>query len=174
MLGFKKKNKKISQTEKQEELDAIDVVDESPQEQDLAEVVKDKEGVDLSDGDFEEEDDEDEVGELSEDGQLSVDVWQDKHNIIIKSTIAGVEPEDIDITFDNDMLTIRGKRQKDTTIDEEDYFYQECYWGGFSRSIILPVPVNADKIKATIRNGVLTISLPKSNKDINIKVQAEE
>ncbi len=171
MLGFKKKNKKISPVENQEEVDSIDVVDESPQEQDLAEAVKDKEELDLSDDDFEEEDDEE---ELTEDGQLSVDVWQDKHNIIIKSTIAGVEPEDIDITFDNDMLTIRGKRQKDTTIDDEDYFYQECYWGGFSRSIILPVPVNADKIKATIRNGVLTISLPKSNKDINIKVQAEE
>ncbi len=173
MLGFKKKNKKVSQTEKQEELDGINVVDESPQEQNLSEAVKDKEELNLSDDDFD-QDEESETEELSEDGQLSVDVWQDKHNIIIKSTIAGVEPEDIDITFDNDMLTIRGKRQKDTTIDEEDYFYQECYWGGFSRSIILPVPVNAEKIKATIRNGVLTISLPKSNKDINIKVQAEE
>ncbi len=168
MLGFKKKNKKISKSETTEEVDDIDIVDESPQEQNLPEVVKGKEVENLDEDDF------DEAEELSEDGQLSVDVWQDKHNIIIKSTIAGVEPEDIDITFDNDMLTIRGKRQKDTSIDDEDYFYQECYWGGFSRSIILPVPVLADKIKATIRNGVLTISLPKSHKDINIKVEAEE
>lgn len=168
MLGFKKKNKKIVEQQEDQELESIDIVDESPKEQALPEPIQDEDG-DYLIGD----DSDNEADELTEDGQLSVDVWQDKHNIIIKSTIAGVEPEDIDITFDSDMLTIRGKRQKDTTIDDDDYFYQECYWGGFSRSIILPVPVQADKIKATIRNGVLTISLPKSHKDINIKVQAE-
>jgi len=115
-----------------------------------------------------------ETDELEEEGQLSVDVYQDKNNIIIKSTIAGVEPEDIDITFDNDMITIRGKRRKDLTIREEDYFYQECYWGSFSRSIILPVAVMEEKIKATIRNGILTISLPKTKKqDIDIQVEDE-
>ncbi|PLX24650.1 hypothetical protein C0580_04585 [Candidatus Parcubacteria bacterium] len=112
--------------------------------------------------------------ELEEEGQLSVDVYQDKSNIIIKSTIAGVEPEDIDITFDNDMITVRGKRKKDLTVDEGDYFYQECYWGGFSRSIILPVEVQEEKIKATIKNGVLTITLPKAKrKDVNIEVEDE-
>ena len=115
---------------------------------------------------YEEEED------LEEDGQLAVDVFQDKKNVIIKSTIAGVEPEDIDITFDNDMITIRGKRKKDLSIEEGDYFYQECYWGGFSRSIILPVDVDPERIKATIKNGVLTISLPKIKKqDINIEVE---
>lgn len=114
----------------------------------------------------------DETQELEEDGQLSVDVYQDASSIYIKSTIAGVEPEDIDISFDNDMITIRGKRRQDRTIRDEDYFYQECYWGGFSRSIILPVDVQEDKIKATIRNGILTIELPKAKKrDINIKVK---
>lgn len=114
----------------------------------------------------------DETQELEEDGQLSVDVYQDASSIYIKSTIAGVEPEDIDISFDNDMITIRGKRRQDRTIREEDYFYQECYWGGFSRSIILPVDVQEDKIKATIRNGILTIELPKAKKrDINIRVK---
>ncbi|OGY93299.1 MAG: hypothetical protein A2406_00910 [Candidatus Komeilibacteria bacterium RIFOXYC1_FULL_37_11] len=107
-----------------------------------------------------------------EEGQLSVDVYQDASSIYIKSTIAGVEPEDIDISFDNDMITIRGRRRQDRTIRQEDYFYQECYWGGFSRSIILPVDVQEDKIKATIRNGILTIELPKAKKrDINISVQ---
>jgi HSP20 family protein len=113
-----------------------------------------------------------EVQELEEDGQLSVDVYQDAASIYIKSTIAGVEPEDIDISFDNDMITIRGKRKQDKTIRGEDYFYQECYWGGFSRSIILPVDVQEEKIKATIRNGILTIELPKAkNRDINITVK---
>ncbi|MBU1202631.1 Hsp20/alpha crystallin family protein [Patescibacteria group bacterium] len=112
--------------------------------------------------------------ELEEEGQLSVDVYQDRNNIYIKSTIAGVEPEDIDISFDSDMITIRGQRRKDKTIHEQDYFYQECYWGNFSRSIILPVDVQEDKIEATIRNGVLTITLPKTKgKDINIKVKDE-
>jgi len=120
----------------------------------------------------EDELEEDQDMELEEDGQLSVDVYQDASSIYIKSTIAGVEPEDIDISFDNDMITIRGKRRQDRTIREEDYFYQECYWGGFSRSIILPVDVQEEKIKATIRNGILTIELPKAKKkDINIKVK---
>jgi HSP20 family protein len=112
--------------------------------------------------------------ELEEEGQLSVDVYQDRDNVIIKSTIAGVEPEDIDLSFDNDMITIRGKRQQDLSIRKENYFYQECYWGGFSRSIILPVEVLSEKIKATIKNGILTIILPKSKKkEVNIKVDDE-
>ncbi len=111
---------------------------------------------------------------LEEEGQLSVDVYQDKNNIIVKSTIAGVEPEDVDVSFDNDMLTIRGQRKKDLTVDEENYFYQECYWGNFSRSIILPVDVKTDKINANIKNGILTITLPKTKKkDINIKIKDE-
>jgi len=118
------------------------------------------------------EDDELGLEEELEEGQLSVDVFQDKNNVIIKSTIAGVEPEDIDISFENDMITIRGKRSKVRTINEEDYFYQECYWGGFSRSIILPIEIQSDKINASIRNGVLTIKLPKAKKkDIGIKVE---
>ncbi len=110
--------------------------------------------------------------ELTEEGQLAVDVYQDKNSIIIKSTVAGVEPDDIDITFDNDMITIRGKRRKDITIEEDNYFYQECYWGGFSRSIILPVDVDEEKIEATIKNGILKIVLPKTKKkDVNITVK---
>ncbi len=118
------------------------------------------------------EDEELDLEEDLEEGQLSVDVYQDKDNVIIKSTIAGVEPENIDISFENDMITIRGKRSKDKTISDGDYFYQECYWGGFSRSIILPVEIQSDKIGANIRNGVLTIKLPKAKKkDIDIKVE---
>lgn len=117
---------------------------------------------------------EEDYDDLEEEGQLAVDVYQDKGNIIIRSTIAGVEPEDVDITFDNDMITIRGKRKRDSSIMEGDYFYQECYWGSFSRSIILPVDVETDQIKATIRNGILTIILPKTKKkDISIKVEDE-
>lgn len=103
-------------------------------------------------------------------GQLAVDVFQTKDEIVIKSTIAGVRPEDIDISINNDMITIRGKRDKDHEVADEDYFYRECYWGGFSRSIILPCEVKIDRIKAAMKNGVLTITLPKATKVSKVTV----
>jgi len=109
-------------------------------------------------------------------GQLAVDVYQNKDDIVIKSTIAGVRTEDIDIAINNDMITIRGKREKEDSIEEDDYFYKECYWGGFSRSIILPCDVKSDKVDASMKNGVLTIKLPKAdkvNKVTVVKVKEE-
>lgn len=108
-------------------------------------------------------------------GQLSVDVYQTKDDLIIKSTIAGVKPEDIDIAIDNDVLTIRGERKLEEKIVEDDYFYQECYWGNFSRSVVLPVEVKPDEVEASLKNGVLTVVLPKAkkNKSIAVKVKSE-
>lgn len=108
-----------------------------------------------------------------EDGQLSLDVYETPKEIMVKSTIAGVKPEDLDIAINEDMLTIRGQRQAEESIKEEDYLYRECYWGSFSRSIILPAEVKADKIKAELENGVLTISLPKAKvaREMSIKVK---
>lgn len=97
-------------------------------------------------------------------GQLTIDVYQTLNDIIIKSTIAGVNPENIDITINNDMITIKGERKNDQKVKEEDYFYQECYWGKFSRSIILPMDVEASKAEAELKNGILTLTLPKANK----------
>ncbi len=97
-------------------------------------------------------------------GQLTIDVYQTPSDIIIKSTIAGVNPEDIDISISNDMVTIKGYRAKDEEIKSEDYYYQECYWGAFSRSVILPVDIEADKAEASMKNGVLTLRLPKIEK----------
>jgi len=109
-------------------------------------------------------------------GQLALDVYETPNNIVIKSAIAGVKPEDISISISNDMLTIRGKRQQEEEIKEENYFYRECFWGGFSRSIILPLEVNTDAIEATLKNGILTITLPKikKGKPINIPVKEEK
>lgn len=106
-------------------------------------------------------------------GQLTLDVFQDPDNIVIKSTIAGVRPEDLDISINNDMLTIKGERRKEETVKEDDYFYQECYWGAFSRSVILPMEVEADKIEALLKDGVLTIKLPKSRKAKARKIQVK-
>ncbi|MEK9171023.1 MAG: Hsp20/alpha crystallin family protein, partial [Patescibacteria group bacterium] len=104
-------------------------------------------------------------------GQLSIDVYQTPADIVIKSTIAGVRPENLDIAITNDMVTIRGRRETDEELNKGDYFYQECYWGSFSRSIILPVDVQTDKSLATLKNGVLTIKLPKSEKIKTKKIE---
>jgi HSP20 family protein len=108
-----------------------------------------------------------------EEGQLSIDVYETEKNIVIKSTIAGVNPNDLDITIDNDMLTIRGKRHDEHKGENRNYLYKECYWGSFSRSVILPVEVDAKKIDAALENGVLTISLKKIKKNgrVGIKVK---
>jgi len=107
-------------------------------------------------------------------GQLTVDVYQNKDEIIVQSTVAGVDPEDLEINITNEAVTIRGKREKTEQIDEKDYFYQECFWGKFSRSIILPQEVDPEKSTATLKNGVLTIRMPKLNrqkaKKLKIKI----
>ena len=111
--------------------------------------------------------------EKEEEGQLSIDVYQTAKSIIVKSTIAGVKSNDIDISINNDMLTIRGKRQMTEEIKTENYLFKECYWGSFSRSIILPVEIIPEKIDASLENGILTIILPKAKiaRQISIKVK---
>src|SRR3989338_10910368 len=97
----------------------------------------------------------------SYDGKLAVDVYQTDEHIVIKSTIAGCGADDIDISINNEVITIKGTRRNEDTIPEENFFYRECYWGGFSRSIILPVEVDPSGCEASISNGILTIRLPK-------------
>jgi HSP20 family molecular chaperone IbpA len=106
-----------------------------------------------------------------QEGQLTVDVFQDDENIIIQSTIAGVSPDDLDVSITNDMVTIRGERRQSYDVDQEDYFYQECYWGTFSRSIILPVEIDADRAEAKIKNGILTVRIPKANTAVTRKLK---
>jgi HSP20 family protein len=102
-----------------------------------------------------------EIEEVDAEGQLTIDVYQTDKDIVIKSTIAGVKPEDLDVDINSEMVTIKGKRTQDEEIDAENYYYQECYWGPFSRSIILPVEIVTEKAEATMKNGILTIRLPK-------------
>jgi HSP20 family protein len=97
-------------------------------------------------------------------GQLTIDVYQTPGEIIVESAVAGVEPDNIDIHVTADSVTIRGSRKKEKQVREEDYLYQECYWGRFSRSIILPQEVDADRAVASFKNGILTVRLPKVSK----------
>ena len=94
-------------------------------------------------------------------GQLTVDVFQTEEDVVIQSTIAGVNDKDLDISVTNEMVTIKGTRSPEQKIRSSDYYYQELYWGDFSRSIILPVDVDADNARASMKNGILTIRLPK-------------
>jgi HSP20 family protein len=102
---------------------------------------------------------------------LTIDVYQTENDIVIKSTIAGVKPEDLDVSINNDMITIRGERKNEESVSEENYYYQECYWGQFSRSVILPVDVLADKAEASMKNGIFTLRLPKADTTKTKKIQ---
>lgn len=106
-------------------------------------------------------------------GQLNIDMYQTKDNVIIKSTIAGVRPDDIDITVANDMVTIKGARRKEENIPADDYFYQECYWGNFSRSVIIPVDIESESIEADLKDGILTVIIPKAAKAKTKKVRVK-
>jgi HSP20 family protein len=106
-------------------------------------------------------------------GALNIDMYQTKDNVIIKSTIAGVRPDDIDITVANDMVTIKGTRQREEKVSNDDYFYQECYWGSFSRSVIVPVDIDSEEIEADLKDGILTIIIPKAAKAKTKKVKVK-
>jgi HSP20 family molecular chaperone IbpA len=95
-------------------------------------------------------------------GQLAVDVYQTAVDIVIKAPIAGVLPKDIEITMTDDVLTVKGHRRVEENVSAQDYYCQECYYGVFSRSIILPVAVLTDQANATFSNGILTITIPKA------------
>jgi len=108
--------------------------------------------------------------------RLSIDLYETEQDIVIQSTIAGVKAKDLDISIEDEMLTIKGKRQKQEHEDssERKYLYQECYWGAFTRKIILPEEVDASKIKAVIEEGVLTLKIPKIKKEEKKKVKILE
>ena len=102
--------------------------------------------------------------EESEEGELPVDVYQTPSDIVIQTMIAGVKPEDLQINISRDMVTIKGKREESRTINEENYFAKELYWGSFSRTILLPQEVDQEEAEAVERNGLLTIKIPKLDK----------
>ena len=108
-----------------------------------------------------------------EEGQLAVDIYQTETSVVVKSTIAGATAEDIEISLAEGMLTIKGRRELPEIVASDAYLYRECYWGRFSRSIVLPIEVKNDRVQASLHNGVLTIILPKVRraKQTAIKVQ---
>lgn len=112
--------------------------------------------------------------EENEEGELAMDVYQTSDDIIVQAVIAGVKPEDIDVSITREAITIRGKRQDSRRIEQEDFFHQELYWGYFSRTIILPQEIDVDSAEATTKNGILTIKLPRLDKKRTQKLKVKE
>jgi len=108
-----------------------------------------------------------------EEGQLTIDVYQTDTEIVIKSPVAGVHSQDLDVTITNDMVTIKGRRENDEPVSKENYFFQELYWGPFSRSVILPTEIEMEQAKAILKDGILTIRLPKIEKETAKKLSIE-
>ena len=111
-------------------------------------------------------------------GQLTLDICQTPQDIIIESAIAGVRPEDIDVYVTDDSVSIKGSRAREVNETDRDYLFQECYWGRFARSVILPEAVDPDNAEVTFKNGILTIRLPKANqkktKKLKVKVESNQ
>jgi HSP20 family protein len=104
-------------------------------------------------------------------GQLAVDVYETKERLVVKARTAGVNKSDLDVSISDNQLTVRGTLSAGNEDDVENYFLQECYWGEFSRTIALPVPVKEDDIEAMLKDGVLTISFGKVKQDTVKKIQ---
>lgn len=107
------------------------------------------------------------------DGELSVDVYQTPTHIVIKAMIAGVKPEDLDVSITRDMVTIRGKREQHTEGNAGDFFFQELYWGSFTRTIVLPQEVEIEEAEAVEKHGLLVIRLPKMDKGRQAKLKVK-
>lgn len=105
------------------------------------------------------------IEEENDEAELSVDLYQTPTDIIVQTMVAGVRPEDLELSIARDMITIRGKREESRTIDEDNFFAKELYWGRFSRTISLPVEVEPEEVEATEKHGLVTIKIKKVDKE---------
>ena len=105
------------------------------------------------------------------DAELTVDLYQTPSDIIVQTMVAGVQPDNLSITITRDMITIRGKREENQSIEKDNYFVQELYWGSFSRTISLPEEVDPEEAEAIEKHGLLIIKLPKLDKNRETKLK---
>ena len=109
-------------------------------------------------------------GWFEQEGELIIDMYQTHDELVIQSAIAGVKPEDLDVTIEKDMVTIKGERERQFVEESENFFHQECYWGRFSRQVLVPVDIDASRAQATIKEGILTIRIPVIEQEKTRKV----
>jgi len=109
---------------------------------------------------------------LSERGaELSIDLYETDDSIVLQSTIAGIKAKDLDISIEENMLIIKGIRKKPEEDPLKKYLYQECYWGPFSKKIILPEEIDPAKIDAIVQDGILTVRVTKIRKNNKRKIE---
>ena len=108
-------------------------------------------------------------------GQLALDAYQTSDSVIIKAPLAGVKPEDINVAMSDNVITIKGQRKEEHEVKKDDYLLQECFWGSFSRSLELPPECDLEKAQASLKNGILIITIPKTvkNKTKVLKINSE-
>ena len=102
-----------------------------------------------------------------------MDIFDDGDNVVIQAIVGGVKPEDLDVQVTDENVAIRGKRARSHDIRDENFYYQELYWGAFSRSIILPQEIVSDEAEASIKNGLLTVKLPKRDRTKSQKLRVK-
>ena len=98
-------------------------------------------------------------------GDIPVDIYQTVNNVVIKASLPGIEPDEIDISITGDTVTIKGEHKEETQVKEDNYFRKEHRYGAFSRTLAIPVAVRSDKAEAVFDKGMLTLTLPKSEKE---------
>jgi len=113
------------------------------------------------------------IFEEPEEAQLTVDVFNTPTEIVIKTMVAGVKPDDLDVSITRDMVTIRGERGEERTVTDQDYLHRELYWGAFSRTISLPEEINVDEAEASEKFGMLVLRLPKVDKNRSAKLRVK-
>lgn len=111
--------------------------------------------------------------ERDEEAQLTVDVYQTPTEIVIKTMVAGVKPEDLDVSITRDSVTIRGHRSEDRTVSDDEYFHRELYWGSFARTIGLPEEIDVDGSEASEKHGMLILRLPKIDKNRQARLRVK-
>jgi HSP20 family protein len=111
--------------------------------------------------------------ETEQEGELPVDMYQTPDNIVIRALIAGVTPDDLDIAITRDMVTLRGRREEIREAPDQDYFHRELFWGGFTRTLILPEEIMIDEAVAKEKHGLLEIILPKVDKDRSTRLKVK-
>ncbi len=113
------------------------------------------------------------IEEIEEEAELTVDVYNTPSEIVIKTMVPGVRPEDLDVSITRDSVTIRGERSEDRTVSDEDYIHRELYWGAFTRTIPLPEEISVDDADATEKHGILILRLPKLDKNRQTRLKVK-
>lgn len=108
----------------------------------------------------------------------ALDVYEDKDNIIVETSLAGVDPKNVEVSVEKRVLTIKGEHKKEHEVDEKNYYRKEVRSGSFSRQVPLPVPVLEDDVSAQFENGILKITCPKSAptkaKKVKVEIKKDE